>query len=115
MKKNYVLDTNVLLHDPQAIFRFEDNSVIIPIYVIEEVDQFKRESTERGRNARSIARLLDGLRGRGSLASGVPLDTGGSLKIAIPAQRPQLATALDHSAQDQAILPPALPLPASTA
>ena len=62
MKKNYVLDTNVLLHDPHAIFRFEDNNVIIPIYVIEEVDQFKREGSERGRNARSIARVLDELR-----------------------------------------------------
>ena len=52
MKKNYVLDTNVLLHDPRAIFRFEDNDVIIPIFCIEEVDQFKREGSERGRNAR---------------------------------------------------------------
>jgi PhoH-like ATPase len=69
MKKNYVLDTNILLHDPNAIFRFDDNNVIIPIYVIEEVDQFKREGTERGRNARTIARLLDGLRESGSLAS----------------------------------------------
>src|SRR4029079_18007909 len=108
MKKNYVLDTNVLLYDPQAIFKFEDNDVIIPIYVIEEVDQFKRESTERGRNARTVARLLDGLRGRGSLANGVDLDTGGHLKIAIPSKRPQLATALDHSAQDQAILQTAI-------
>ena len=48
MKKNYVLDTNVLLHDPHAIFKFEDNDVIIPIYVIEEIDQFKRE-LERAR------------------------------------------------------------------
>jgi PhoH-like ATPase len=108
MKKNYVLDTNVLLYDPQAIFKFEDNDLVIPIYVIEEVDQFKRESSERGRNARHIARLLDGLRERGSLAQGVPLDTGGSLKIAIPAKRPMLATALDHSAQDQAILQTAI-------
>src|SRR6185295_2189294 len=108
MKKNYVLDTNVLLYDPQAIFKFEDNDVVIPIYVIEEVDQFKRESTERGRNARHVARLLDGLRGRGSLAQGVELDTGGNLKIAIPSKRPQLATALDHSAQDQAILQTAI-------
>ena len=77
MKKNYVLDTNVLLHDPRAIFRFEDNDVIIPIYVIEEVDQFKREGTERGRNARTIARLLDDLRDKGgSLSTGVPLDLG---------------------------------------
>ena len=62
MKKNYVLDTNILLHDPRAIFRFEDNDVIIPIYCIEEVDQFKKEGTERGRNAREIARILDRLR-----------------------------------------------------
>ena len=68
MKKNYVLDTNVLLHDPHAIFKFDDNDVIIPIYVIEEVDQFKREGSERGRNARHVVRLLDELREHGRLA-----------------------------------------------
>ena len=105
MKKNYVLDTNVLLHDPQAIFRFEDNNVIIPIYVIEEVDQFKREGSERGRNARSIARLLDELRERGgSLAKGVPLDSGGVLRVAVPSKRLTLPSAIDHTAMDQAIL-----------
>ena len=57
MKKNYVLDTNVLLHDPRAIFKFEDNDVVVPIFVIEEVDQFKREGTERGRNARTVSLL----------------------------------------------------------
>jgi PhoH-like ATPase len=73
MKKNYVLDANVLLHDPHAIFKFEDNDLIIPIYAIEEIDQFKREGSERGRNARTIARLLDDLRhGQAStLARGV--------------------------------------------
>ena len=55
MKKNYVLDANVLLHDPHAIFKFEDNDVIVPIYVIEEIDRFKRDATERGRNAREVA------------------------------------------------------------
>ena len=105
MKKNYVLDTNVLLHDPQAIFRFEDNNVIIPIYVIEEVDQFKREGSERGRNARSIARLLDELRERGgSLSKGVPLDSGGVLRVAVPTKRLTLPSAIDHTAMDQAIL-----------
>ena len=83
MKKNYVLDTNVLLHDPNAIFRFEDNIVIIPIYAIEEVDQFKREGSERGRNARAIARLLDELRERGgALSKGVALESGGTLRVA---------------------------------
>ena len=65
MKKRYVLDTNVLLHDPQSIFKFEDNDVIIPIYVIEEIDTFKRDSGERGRNARTVVRNLDGLRDAG--------------------------------------------------
>ena len=105
MKKNYVLDTNVLIHDPQSIFRFEDNNVIIPIYAIEEVDQFKREGSERGRNARSIARLLDELRERGgSLSNGVSLDSGGTLRVAVPSKRLELPSAVDHTAMDQAIL-----------
>jgi PhoH-like ATPase len=105
MKKNYVLDTNVLLHDPHAIFRFEDNNVIIPIYVIEEVDQFKREGSERGRNARSIARVLDKLReSGGSLSRGVTLESGGILRVAVPSKRLELPSAVDHTAMDQAIL-----------
>jgi PhoH-like ATPase len=105
MKKNYVLDTNVLLHDPHAMFRFEDNNVIIPIYAIEEVDQFKREGSERGRNARSIARLLDELRDRGgSLSNGVSLESGGTLRVAVPTKRLELPSAIDHTAMDQAIL-----------
>jgi PhoH-like ATPase len=105
MKKNYVLDTNVLLHDPRAIFRFEDNNVIIPIYVIEEVDQFKREGSERGRNARTIARVLDELREKGgSLSKGVTLESGGTLRVAVPTKRLELPSAIDHTAMDQAIL-----------
>ena len=65
MKKNFVLDTNVLLHDPRRIYSFEDNNVIIPIYVIEEIDQFKRDLSELGRNARLVARYLDALPRRG--------------------------------------------------
>lgn len=109
MKKNYVLDTNVLLHDPRALFKFEDNDVILPIYVIEEVDQFKRETTERGRNARTISRLLDEQRGdEGSLSRGVPLEGGGTLRIWIPEKRPTLAVGFDKKSQDQAILQTAI-------
>jgi PhoH-like ATPase len=90
------------------MFKFEDNNVIVPIYVIEEIDQFKREGTERGRNARTISRLIDQLRPTGSLSKGVPLDGGGSLRIAIPGKRPKLATSLEHSSQDEAILQTAL-------
>ena len=105
MKKNYVLDTNILLHDPTAIFRFDDNNVIIPIYVIEEVDKFKKEGSERGRNARHIVRLLDDLREQGgSLAKGVTLKTGGVLTVNVPSKRPELPTAIDKAAMDNAIL-----------
>ncbi|MBL8610850.1 MAG: PhoH family protein [Myxococcales bacterium] len=105
MKKNYVLDTNILLHDPRAIFKFEDNNVIIPIYVIEEIDQFKREGSERGRNARTVVRLLDELReSGGSLSKGVVLQSGGGLRVAVPQKRPELPTAIDKAAMDNAIL-----------
>ncbi|MRG91834.1 PhoH family protein [Polyangium spumosum] len=105
MRKNYVLDANVLLHDPHAIFKFEDNDLIIPIYAIEEIDQFKREGSERGRNARTIARLLDGLRSPSNqLSVGVPLERGGTLRIAIPQRRPNALVGLDSKSQDLAIL-----------
>lgn len=81
MRKNFVLDTNVLLHDPGAMFAFEDNDVIIPIYVIEEIDNFKRELSELGRSARQITRNLDALREKGSLPDGVPLPGGGTLQV----------------------------------
>ncbi len=81
-RKNFVLDTNVLLHDPRSIYAFDDNTVIIPIYVIEELDQFKKDMSELGRNARQVARYLDGHRTEGTLAEGVPLPSGGLLKVA---------------------------------
>jgi PhoH-like ATPase len=81
VKKNYILDTNVLLHDPNSLLAFEENNVLLPIEVIEEIDRFKRESTELGQNARSVSRMLDGFRGAGRLSEGVPLPNGGRLRI----------------------------------
>jgi len=81
MKKIYVLDTNVLLHDPNSIFTFADNIVVIPAVVLEELDTKKRLADELGRNSRTIARLLDGLRSQGQLSDGVPLEGGGMLKV----------------------------------
>ncbi|MFN9870368.1 MAG: PhoH family protein [Cyanobacteriota bacterium] len=83
MRKTFVLDTNVLLHDPQAITRFEDNHVVVPIEVVEEIDRFKRDPSEKGRNARQVSRLLDELRERGNLSEGVPIDesSGGTLQV----------------------------------
>ena len=81
MKKNYILDTNVLLHDPNAIHKFEENNVVIPIKVIEEIDHFKRDMSELGRSARHVSRMLDEMRGRGKLSDGVKMEGGGELRI----------------------------------
>ena len=108
MKKNYVLDTNVLLHDPHAIFKFEDNDLYLPIYVIEEIDQFKRDSNERGRNARTVSRLLDALRTKGPLSGGVSMADGGTLRVYVPQTRAELPIALNPSSGDHAILQTAI-------
>jgi PhoH-like ATPase len=85
--KHFVLDTNVLIHDPRAFLQFADNEVVIPIFVIEEIDQFKKEASERGRNAREVARLLDGLRvGGARLSDGATLPEGGRLRVASAAR-----------------------------
>jgi PhoH-like ATPase len=92
VKKTYVLDTNVVLHDPLAVYKFEDNTVVLPIFVIEEVDQFKKELSELGQNARHLSRILDGLRDQNgrSLDQGVPLpSTGGELRVAVPPEMPK--------------------------
>jgi PhoH-like ATPase len=81
MMKSFVLDANVLLHDPLSLFHFEDNEVVVPIVVIEELDRFKREMSERGRNAREVARQLDQLRQHGPLTEGVPTPRGGTIRI----------------------------------
>jgi PhoH-like ATPase len=87
MQKHFVLDTNVLIHDPRAFLQFADNEVVIPIFVIEEVDQFKKEASERGRNAREVARLLDALRAEGArLSDGATLPSGGRLRVASAAR-----------------------------
>ena len=65
--KHFVLDTNVLLHNPNALFMFADNEVVIPFDVIEELDKFKTNSDDLGRNARTVIRYLDSLRLRGRL------------------------------------------------
>jgi PhoH-like ATPase len=85
--KHFVLDTNILLHDPRAIAQFADNEVVIPIFVIEEIDNFKKEASELGRNAREVARLLDKLRAEGArLSDGAPLPNGGRLRVASAAR-----------------------------
>lgn len=81
--KTFVLDTNVLLHDPHALFRFEENTILIPITVIEEIDRFKKDMNETGRNARQVSRILDELRQKGCLSAGITLESGGNLRVAL--------------------------------
>lgn len=82
----FILDTNVLLHDPQAIYKFKENEILLPIVVVEEIDKFKRDQTEVGRNARTISRLLDQERKKGNLNKGVLLEGGGFLRIIMDIQ-----------------------------
>jgi PhoH-like ATPase len=81
MIKTFVLDTNVLLHDPEAMFEFKDNKVVIPMTVIEELDGLKRFHDDRGRNSRLVSRKLDSLRTKGNLITGVKLESLGIIKV----------------------------------
>ncbi|WP_019242449.1 MULTISPECIES: PhoH family protein [Bacillus] len=81
MNKIYVLDTNVLLQDPFSIFSFEENEVVIPAVVLEEVDSKKRNLDEVGRNARQVSKIIDNLRQSGKLHEKIKLYNGGTLRI----------------------------------
>lgn len=76
-----MLDTNVLLQDPNSLFSFADNEVVIPAVVLEEVDSKKRYMNEIGRNARHVSKLIDGFRLTGKLHEQIKLDNGGTLRI----------------------------------
>ena len=108
MKKTYVLDTNVILHSAQALNSFEDNEVVIPMTVIEELDKFKRNQDELGRNTRQAIRQIDALRQKGSLAKGVKLDNSpnprkcGSLRVMVSEGR--LSGSSDMNVPDNRIL-----------
>ena len=84
MKKTFVLDTNVLLHNPNALFSFDDNDIVIPDVVIDELDNHKRSPGELGANARQASRMLDAFRSdtkNGTLLSGYLLPSGGTLRV----------------------------------
>ncbi|WP_428897149.1 PhoH-like ATPase [Parelusimicrobium proximum] len=104
MKKTYILDTNVLLHDAGSIEAFEDNDIIIPIIVIEELDGFKTYADDRGRAARVVARKLDEYRKHGKLNEGVPTEGGGTLKIEVERETNILPASLSFSKSDNGIL-----------
>jgi PhoH-like ATPase len=109
LSKTFVLDTNVLLFDPHSVFKFGENKVYIPLIVVEELDRFKKDQSENGRNAREFGRSIDKLRKQGSLADGVKLENGGTLSISI-LPNPDLSKVrgIDLSSNDNVILADAL-------
>jgi PhoH-like ATPase len=102
VKKNFVLDTNVLLHDPRSLFGFDDNDVVVPIYVIEEIDNFKRDLSSLGRNARQVSRYLDEFRVAGKLREGVSIGPGkGHIRVLLAERRLPPDMADGHSIDDK--------------
>ncbi len=110
MKKTFVLDTNVLIHNPKALESFEDNTVVVPLAVIEELDTFKKSQDEKGRNAREVARMLDEMRQKGKLQEGVNLPNGGVLRVETSMLNGELPASLAHSKVDNYIVGVALAL-----
>lgn len=104
MIKNYVLDTNVLIHDPNAIHAFEDNNLIIPLPVIEEIDKLKGRPGEIGMSARQVARELDSFRKQGKLFKGVKIDGGGILKVEVIEDFKEMPRFLSDKVMDDWIL-----------
>src|SRR5690348_7390529 len=102
--KHFVLDTNVLLHNPNALFMFADNEVVIPFDVIEELDKFKAATDDLGRNARTVIRHLDRLRDTGNIADGVPIpQTGGRLRVILEEDQ-KLCPGLTENSPDNRII-----------
>jgi len=109
VKKNFVLDTNVLLHDPRSMFGFGDNDVVIPIYVIEEIDNFKRDLSTLGRNARQVSRYLDEFRVAGKLKDGVPMSPDhGTIRVLMAERKLSPNHAIEGHSVDDKILAVAL-------
>jgi PhoH-like ATPase len=102
--KHFVLDTNVLLYNPNAIFLLQDNHILIPFDVIEELDKFKAGNDDLGRNARTTIRHLDRLREQGNLAEGVAVkETGGVVQVVLPQECP-LSPGLNANTPDNRII-----------
>lgn len=109
LNKTFVLDTNVILFDPLAINKFGSNKVVVPLIVIEEVDRFKKDQNENGRNARHFSRIIDDLRLKGHLVDGVDLDNGGKFFLTVDTKALlKEKISLDLSVNDNIILGAAL-------
>ena len=104
MLKTYIIDTNVLIQAPYALQCFEDNHVILPLVVLEELDGLKKADGEKGANARRAIRFLEKLRQRGDLLEGVSLDQGGFLRVEANCINVTLPESLPEDKADNRIL-----------
>ncbi|UWG95385.1 PhoH family protein [Dehalobacter sp. DCM] len=105
MQKTYVLDTSVLLHDPNALYNFEENTVVIPYAVLEELAKKKSQVSNIGQAVRDVIKNLDDLRKQGNLAVGIQLPSGGMLRIELNNISPmRLPTSADSLLIDNRIL-----------
>ena len=104
MQKTYVLDTNVLIQSPEALGSFEENRIVLPLAVLEELDGLKNADGEKGRNARQVIRALEELRTQGDLTRGVALPGGGSLRLEVNHVGVRLPDGMDPSSRDNRIL-----------
>jgi len=104
VNKTFVLDTNVILQTPYAFFMFEDNHVVIPEVVLEELDRFKKDRSELGANARQAGRLLDGLMRQGSLSEGIRLENGGILRVELNFEHIELPKSWGSNKNDNRII-----------
>lgn len=104
MLKTYVLDTNVLIQAPYALQSFEDNHIVLPIAVLEELDALKNSDGENGANARQAIRYLESLRVRGNLIEGVSLPNGGTLRLEVNCVNVRLPEGFPDYKNDNRIL-----------
>ena len=92
--KTFVIDTNVFIHKSDAVLSFRDNEIVIPLGVLEELDNLKTYSDERGRNARHAIRFIDEAAKHGNLSTGVKLDNGSILRVAVSYKKGDMAVGL---------------------
>ncbi len=111
----FLLDTNVLLHDAGSLGAFNSGNIFLTVDVLEELDRFKRENDERGRNARRVIRTIDALRRDMPLSRGVPMPEGGKLYVLVKTYLEYLPAGMDGSIPDNRILAAALYLAAQGA
>lgn len=104
MQKTYVLDANVLIQAPYALESFEDNHIVLPLAVLEELDSLKHSDDERGRNARQVMRFLERMRLRGNLLEGVGLPGGGTLRLEVNHGDVPLPQGMDPNSLDSRVL-----------